>query len=69
MLQSLGHRADHALHFSAVSRQGSLHSRSAAADMAMKLASMWGLGAEGSEDGDEAAAARTDGQQQLDVRK
>ncbi|WIA19456.1 hypothetical protein OEZ85_004070 [Tetradesmus obliquus] len=43
--------------------------RSAAADMALKLASMWGLGDEGSEDEDEggAAAARADGQQQLDV--
>jgi hypothetical protein len=37
--------------------------RSAAADMALKLASMWGLGSD--EDSEDAA----DAQQQLDVRK
>jgi hypothetical protein len=37
--------------------------RAAAAEMALKLAGMWGLGSD--EDSEEAA----DGQQQLDVRK
>ncbi|KAF6259837.1 alpha and gamma adaptin binding protein p34-domain-containing protein [Scenedesmus sp. NREL 46B-D3] len=44
--------------------------RTAAADMALKLASMWGLGDEdGSSDEGDAAVARADRQQQLDVRK
>jgi GTP-binding protein EngB required for normal cell division len=43
--------------------------RAAAADMALRLASMWGLGEEEGSSEEEEAGIRADGQQQLDVRK